>query len=208
MSASKLLVLVGPPGSGKGTQGKRLCEKFRIPHLSTGDILRKAKAEGTALGRIVGPIMDRGGLVSDDLMVQVVRERLLEPDCRKGFLLDGFPRSVPQAEALEQITAENQSQLDAVVELRVDRHELMKRLLNRFSEMANPRPEDQPEAIPHRLDLYDRITAPLLSWYGARGKLLTVDGLGTMDEVFERVVAGLKGMGGRSVQSDSSARSV
>jgi adenylate kinase len=194
MSASKMLVLVGPPGAGKGTQGALLCDYYCIPHLSTGVILRRAKAEGTALGRIVGPIMDSGGLVSDELMVQVVRERILAPDCRKGFLLDGFPRSVPQAEALEQITLESSRPLDAVIELRVERHELMKRLVNRFDELDNPRPEDRPEAVPHRLDLYDRITSPLLGWYGERNKLLTVDGLGSQDEVFQRIITGIAAM--------------
>lgn len=194
MASSKLLVLIGPPGAGKGTQGKLLCQYYCIPHLSTGAILRKAKAEGTELGRIVGPIMDSGGLVSDELMVRVVRERILAPDCRKGFLLDGFPRSVPQAEALDQIMAESGRMLNAVVELRVEREELMRRLINRFDELDNPRPEDRPEAIPHRLDLYERITTPLLGWYGDRGKLLTVDGLGTMEEVFQRVIEGIAAM--------------
>ncbi len=194
MAKSKLLVFVGPPGAGKGTQSKRLCQYYCIPHLSTGVILRKAKAEGTELGRLVSPIMDRGGLVGDDLMVEVVRERILSPDCKRGFLLDGFPRSIPQAEALERICQEQSRTLNAVVELRVAREELMRRLCNRFDEMENPRPEDRPEAIAHRLDLYDQITAPLRGWYEQRDKLLAVDGVGTQDEVFQRIIEGIARM--------------
>ncbi len=194
MASSKLLVFVGPPGAGKGTQGKLLCKYYCIPHLSTGVILRKAKAEGSELGKNVGPIMDRGGLVSDEMMVQVVRERILAPDCRKGFLLDGFPRTIPQAEALEQICAESKRGVDAVIELKVDRKELMRRVYNRFEEMENPRPEDRPEEMKHRLDLYDKLTAPILDWYSARGKLLIIDGIGTMDEVFQKIVDGIAKM--------------
>jgi adenylate kinase len=194
VAKSKLLVFVGPPGAGKGTQSKRLCQYYCIPHLSTGVILRKAKAEGTELGRLVGPIMDRGGLVGDDLMVEVVKERILAPDCKRGFLLDGFPRSIPQAEALERICEEKLHPLNAVVELRVAREELMKRLCNRFDEQDNPRPEDRPEAISHRLDLYDQITAPLRGWYEERGKLLPIDGVGSPDEVFQRIIDGISRM--------------
>lgn len=196
MASSKLLVFVGPPGAGKGTQSKRVCQYYCIPHLSTGVILRKAKAEGTELGRVVGPIMDAGGLVSDEMMIQVVKERVSAPDCRRGFLLDGFPRSVPQAEALERICAQQERPLNAVIELRVPRAELMRRLCNRFDEQDNPRPEDRPEAIAHRLDLYDQITAPLLGWYEGRGKLLTVDGIGTEDEVFQRIKDGVARLSG------------
>lgn len=186
-----LLIFIGPPGAGKGTQSKRLCDRYRIPHLSTGDILRKAKAEGTELGKVVGPIMDSGGLVNDQLMIQVVDERLHQPDCRCGFLLDGFPRSLPQAEALDGLLASKHQKLNAVIELHVPREELQRRLVNRFAELANPRPEDRPEQICHRLDLYEKITAPLLRYYRGRQLLLTVDGLGSTDQVFERIIGGL-----------------
>lgn len=194
MASPKLLVFVGPPGAGKGTQSRLVCQYYCIPHLSTGAILRKAKAEGTELGRIVGPIMDSGGLVSDELMIQVVRERISAPDCRRGFLLDGFPRSIPQAEALERIGLEQARPLNAVIELQVPRDLLMQRLCARFDDGDNPRPEDRPDAISHRLDLYEQITAPLLGFYRARGKLLTVDGTGSPEEVFHRITEGIAGL--------------
>ena len=186
-----LLVFIGPPGAGKGTQSKRLCQRYEITHLSTGDILRKAKAAGSELGRIVGPIMDSGGLVNDELMVQVVEESVTRPDCRNGFLLDGFPRSIPQAEALDEMLGDRRQRLTAVIELRVPRAELERRLVNRFYELTDPRPEDRPEAIGHRLDLYERITAPLLEYYTDKRLLLSVDGVGSTDEVFSRITGGL-----------------
>lgn len=186
-----LLVFIGPPGAGKGTQSKRLCERYEITHLSTGDILRKAKATGTDLGKIVAPILDSGGLVDDHLMIRVVEEAISRPECRKGFLLDGFPRSIPQAEALDELLAGRRQRLTAVIELRVPRAELERRLVNRFYELTDPRPEDRPEAIGHRLDLYERITAPLLEFYTEKRQLLSVDGVGSTDEVFSRITGGL-----------------
>ena len=187
-----LLVFIGPPGAGKGTQSIRLCETFKIPHLSTGNILRNAKADGTELGKIVGPIMDAGGLVSDELMNQVVADRIARDDCRSGFLLDGYPRSIPQAHSLDNMLADRKQKLLAVIELHVPIAELERRLINRFSELDDPRPEDQPEAIPNRLKLYEQVTRPLLDYYSAKKILVRVDGLGSPDDVFNRIETGIK----------------
>ncbi len=181
------LVLIGAPGSGKGTQSALLCSHFGIPHLSTGEILREAKRLGTPLGQRVAPIMDSGGLVDDTLMLDVVRERLERPDCQQGFLLDGFPRTLPQAHALERLLHELNWTLQAVVELRVSTAELERRLINRYHEMENPRPEDQPAAIAKRLELFENLTKPILSYYREAGLLRTVDGMQTPDEVFQRI---------------------
>ena len=187
-----LLVFIGPPGAGKGTQSLRLCKTFKILHLSTGNILRNAKADGTELGKIVGPIMDAGGLVSDELMNQVVADRIARDDCRSGFLLDGYPRSIPQAHSLDNMLADRKQKLLAVIELHVPIAELERRLINRFSELDDPRPEDQPEAIPNRLKLYEQVTRPLLDYYTARKILVRVDGLGSPDDVFNRIETGIK----------------
>ena len=187
-----LLVFIGPPGAGKGTQSLRLCKTFKILHLSTGNILRNAKADGTELGKIVGPIMDAGGLVSDELMNQVVADRIARDDCRSGFLLDGYPRSIPQAHSLDNMLADRKQKLLAVIELHVPIAELERRLINRFSELDDPRPEDQPEAIPNRLKLYEQVTRPLLDYYTAKKILVRVDGLGSPDDVFNRIETGIK----------------
>jgi adenylate kinase len=186
-----ILVFIGPPGAGKGTQASRLADHFQIVHLSTGDILRAAKSQGTELGKIVAPIMDSGGLVSDELMVQVVRERITNDDCAGGFLLDGFPRTLPQARALDEMLEGRKKKIDAAVELCVSDDELTKRLLNRYHQLANPRPDDLPEAIPTRIMLYKTETAPLTDYYKKQNLLVAVDGVGTLDEVFERIVDGL-----------------
>lgn len=186
-----LLIFIGPPGAGKGTQSLRLCQRFSIPHLSTGDILRKAKSDGTELGKIVGPIMDSGGLVSDELMVEVVRERTTQTDCAEGYMLDGFPRSIPQASEFDKLLERRQQKLNAVIELHVPYDELRRRLIGRFHQLKDPRPEDQPEAIEKRLKLFEAITQPLRKYYTERNLLLTVDGIGTPDEVFERILQGL-----------------
>ncbi len=186
-----LLIFIGPPGAGKGTQSLRLCQRFSIPHLSTGDILRKAKTDGTELGKIVGPIMDSGGLVSDELMVEVVRERTSQCDCEKGYMLDGFPRSIPQASEFDKLLESRRHKLNAVIELHVPYDELRRRLIGRFHQLKDPRPEDQPEAIEKRLKLFEDITQPLRKYYTERNLLLTVDGIGTPDEVFERILQGL-----------------
>jgi adenylate kinase len=179
------IVFIGPPGAGKGTQSVRLARYLKIPHLSTGDILRAAKKAGTDLGKIVGPIMDSGGLVGDELML----ERLSSDDCANGFLLDGFPRTVPQAAGFCKHLEEKGQRLDHVIELRVADVELRKRLEARFQDLRDPRPDDHPDAIPRRLNVYHNETSPLLGFYSRLGGVLkTVDGLGSMDNVFERIL--------------------
>ena len=184
------IVFIGPPGAGKGTQSARLAKHLGLPHLSTGDILRKAIRDGTDLGLQVGPIMRQGKLVSDELMLGVVSERLDQEDCDNGYLLDGFPRTVPQAIAFDQLLADRGTAIDHVIELRVPDEELRSRLESRFRELESPRPDDRPEAIPKRLNVYHTETSPLLNFYTGHGQVLkTIDGTGTMDTVFQRIVA-------------------
>lgn len=172
------LLLVGPQGSGKGTQAKRLAAVHGIPHVATGDILRAAVAERTPLGRRVQPILERGDLVPDDLMIGLIRERLAGED---GFLLDGFPRTLPQAEALDAMLAELGKPLDAVLLLDVSDEVALARLLGRQREEG--RSDDTPDAIRNRLRLYHELTEPVLERYRAAGLLVEVDGERTMDEV-------------------------
>ena len=186
------IVFIGPPGAGKGTQAIRLAAHLNIPHLSTGDILRAAKQAGTELGKKVAPIMAAGGLVSDELMLGVVDERLAEGDCRNGYLLDGFPRTIPQAEAFAEMLSSQNSCLDCVIELRVDDDELKKRLELRFHQLDSPRPDDMPEAIPRRIEVYHRETKPLLEFYSQTdGLLKSIDGSGSIDDVFERIIGSI-----------------
>lgn len=185
------VVMIGPPGAGKGTQSVRLAEYLEIPHLSTGEILRAAKNAGSELGKIVAPIMDVGGLVDDDLMVNLIKERLSDEDCEDGYLLDGFPRTVPQAEAFQDFLEETEQAVNHVVEMQVDDEETTKRLIARFHEMKDPREDDRPEAIPVRLKAYHSETSPLIEFYSQEkfeGVLKPIDGIGTMDEVFQRIV--------------------
>lgn len=171
------LVILGRQGSGKGTQCALLVDHYAIPHISTGDMLREAVAEGTEFGQMAKVIMDRGDLVSDDIIVGVVNERLAKDDAIAGFLLDGFPRTVGQAEALAAIAAPN-----VVVNLDVPTDLVLERML------ARGRADDTAEAITRRLELYEEQTSPLTSYYDALGVLVTVDGVGEVDEVFARVV--------------------
>jgi adenylate kinase len=183
------IVFIGPPGAGKGTQSARLARYLNIPHLSTGEILRSARKAGTDLGKIVGPIMDSGGLVGDELMLDVVAERLVADDCANGFLLDGFPRTVPQAKAFDQFLASKSMKIDHVIEMRVADVEIIKRLEARFRDLKDPRADDHPESIPRRLHVYHTETSPLLGYYSRRGGVLKkVDGLGTVDTVFDRIL--------------------
>jgi adenylate kinase len=181
------LILLGPPGAGKGTQAQRLVHRHGIVQLSTGDMLRAAVKAKTPIGRKVEAIMARGELVPDDVVVAIVSDRIDEPDARRGFILDGFPRTVAQAEALERLLAEKKLRLDAVVQLKVDEGALLKRLASRIADMrakGQPvRPDDNPEALKTRLDVYRTQTAPLIAFYEKKGLLKSVDGMAAIDAV-------------------------
>lgn len=177
------LVLLGPPGAGKGTQAKILVEKHGIAHLSTGDILRAAIAEGTALGVAAKQVMDRGELVSDDIMNGIVSERIDAEDCRKGFILDGFPRTIAQAEALDGILADKGVVLDGVIELQADEDTLVQRVLKRARETNGERADDTEEVIRKRLHVYRNQTEPLVVFYKQKGLVQTIDGLAPIEAV-------------------------
>src|SRR6516225_5617549 len=181
------LILLGPPGAGKGTQALRLVAKYGIVQLSTGDMLRAAVKAGTAIGRQVKEIMDRGSLCPDDVVVEIVAERIAQPDARKGFILDGFPRTVPQAEALDRMLEQRGIALDAVIELKVDEAALLGRIETRVAGMAARgealRPDDNPESLKKRLDAYRAQTAPLTGYYAGKGMLSAVDGMAAIDDV-------------------------
>ena len=163
------LVLLGPPGSGKGTQAALLTQKYRIPAIATGDILRAQVEAGTPQGQQVRSYLDRGELVPDQLVVAIIRHRLSEPDTEAGFILDGFPRTVPQAQALDAMLAELQRPLDAVLYLQVDRQSLQDRLGQRH------RQDDRPDIVDHRIDVFLEQTAPLIGYYRDEGKLRLID---------------------------------
>lgn len=182
------IILLGPPGAGKGTQARRLEERHGLAQLSTGDMLRAAVAEQTELGRRAGELMERGELVPDDVMCGIVADRLSRPDVvEHGVLLDGFPRTTPQADALESITAAGGG-IDVALNLDVPIAEVMRRMLDRG------RSDDTVEAIERRLALYEEQTEPLLEWFAARDLLAVVDGVGNTDEVFGRVREVLEGV--------------
>jgi adenylate kinase len=203
-----IVVLVGPPGSGKGTQAAHLCEKFGIPQISTGDMLRAAKKSGTLDPKYLA-IMDSGKLVPDEAILELIDVRLREEDTQPGFLLDGFPRTVPQAEGLDRLLASLGKKVDRVIQLDVARPLLMERLVNRrmdtrngqiYHLIYNPPPadaplehrkDDQPETVSTRLDTYDQLTAALLPYYESKGLLRRVDGVGKTDEVKERLLQAL-----------------
>ena len=200
-----IVVLVGPPGSGKGTQAKIVCERFGIPQISTGDMLRAAKKNGTLDSELLR-IMDSGGLVPDATVIGLIDRRIEEKDCVPGFLLDGFPRTVPQAEALGGLLSDRKRALDAVIQLDVDRSMLVERLTNRRTDkrtgqiyhlIYNPPPpdadlehraDDQPETVGKRLDAYESMTAALLPFYEKKGLLKRVDGVGSTEEVNKRMM--------------------
>ena len=181
------LILLGPPGAGKGTQAQRLVSKHGIVQLSTGDMLRAAVRAGTPVGLRAKDIMDRGDLVPDDIVVAIVADRIDEPDARKGFILDGFPRTVAQAEALDRMLREKGLSLDGVVELKVDEGILIRRIESRIREtLARGEPlrkDDDPQVLKTRLDAYRRQTAPLIEYYRDKGMLRGVDGMAPIDEV-------------------------
>ena len=181
------LILLGPPGAGKGTQSARLAGQFGIPQLSTGDMLRAAVKAGTPIGVKAKAIMDAGQLVSDEVVVGIVADRIGEPDARRGFILDGFPRTVAQARALDAMLAAKHLKLDAVVELKVDERALLARIGKRAADMAaaggTVRADDNPESFKIRLDAYKAQTAPVSDYYAGRGALKTVDGMAPVADV-------------------------
>jgi len=217
------LVLLGPPGSGKGTQGERVQTALDLPRLSTGDMLREAVAHGTELGRRVAPIMAAGELVPDEIVVGIIRERTEKPDCARGFILDGFPRTIPQADALERMLTERGTSISLVINVEVADEVLVRRCVGRrlcsnkecgaiyHVDTKRPtregvcdvcgsplvhRPDDREEAVTERLKAYHTQTEPLEGYYAQRGTLRGVDGVGTPDEVFERVLGVVKPLAG------------
>jgi adenylate kinase len=180
-----MLVLIGPPGSGKGTQCKRLLAHLAIPHLSTGELLREAKSQDSQLGRTAAQYMDQGKLVPDSLVLELVAERLTRPEFASGCLFDGFPRTLEQARSLDASLAARGTPLSHVVELKVDEQEVIGRLLKRAQ--IEGRADDNAETIRQRMQVYQRQTVPLLDYYRKQGVLVAVDATGTPDEVFGRI---------------------
>jgi adenylate kinase len=185
------LILFGPPAAGKGTQAKRLVENRRMVQLSTGDMLRAAIASGSELGKRVAGIMERGELVSDDIVIALIEERLPETEAAGGAIFDGFPRTLAQAQALDLMLKGRGKQIDLVVRLKVDDEALLQRVAGRFAESG--RPDDNPESFKVRLAAYNNQTAPLLPYYENQGKLTEVDGMGTIDQVARVIDEALDG---------------
>ena len=186
------LILLGPPGAGKGTQAKRLEDKYGFVQLSTGDMLRAAVAAGTETGKKAEVIMARGELVPNEVVVGIIADRIEQPDVAKGYILDGFPRNVAQAEALDEMLKGKGSALDAVVELEVDDSILLKRIETRAAEtVGGARADDNAEALAKRLKVYHEQTAPLSAYYKGKGRLKAVDGMKEMDEVTRQIEAAL-----------------
>jgi adenylate kinase len=211
---AKRVVLLGAPGAGKGTQAKMLIGKYKIPQISTGDILRKAVADGTPLGKEAKVIMDQGGLVSDKIVLGLVEERIKQPDCKGGFILDGFPRNTAQAEALDKMLVSMGAPLNFALNIDVDMNDLLKRLTGRRTckkcqQMYNiffsapkkggvcdkcggelfQRDDDKEETIKKRLDVYQKQTAPLIEYYSKKNIMKTVMGVGSIDDIFKKVTA-------------------
>jgi len=206
------LILLGPPGSGKGTQAKLIVEKYGIPQISTGDMLREAVAKGTELGKEAKKYMDAGQLVPDEVVIGIVKERLQEPDCEKGFILDGFPRTIPQAEALDKMLDELGKKIDAVINIQVPEEEVVKRIVNRrtckkcgavYHLIYNPpkednkcdkcggelyqRDDDKEETVRQRYKVYKEQTEPLVDYYSKKGVLYNIDGTKSIEEVFNEI---------------------
>ncbi|HQT46839.1 MAG TPA: adenylate kinase [Acidocella sp.] len=215
------LILLGPPGAGKGTQSKLLETRYRVAQISTGDMLRAEVKAESPIGLEAKSVMDSGKLVSDDLIIRMIGERIARPDCANGFILDGFPRTVPQAEALDALLHDTKVDLDAVIELKVDEKVLVERISGRFScakcgagyhdsfkQPKHPgvcdvcgstefirRPDDKAETVHARLEAYNAQTAPILPYYRSKGRLRTVDGMAEMNEVEAQIEAVLRSVG-------------
>ena len=212
------VVLLGAPGAGKGTQAKMLIDRFKIPQISTGDILRKAVADGTPLGKEAKVIMDSGGLVSDKIVLGLVEDRIKQPDCKNGFILDGFPRNTVQAEALDKILSGMNMPLTVALNIDVDLNDLLKRLTGRRTckscqQMYNiyfspskkegvcdkcggalfQRDDDKEATIKKRLDVYQQQTAPLIDYYSKKKIMKTVAGVGSIEDIFKKAVAAIEG---------------
>lgn len=207
------LVLLGPPGAGKGTQAQRLVNKHGIVHLSTGDMLRAAAAAGTPVGQRAKAIIEAGQLVPDEVVVAIVADRIDQVDARRGFVLDGFPRTVPQAEALDRLLADRGLKLDGVIELKVDEGILLKRIETRVADMTargeKVRADDNPDVLRGRLEAYRVQTAPLTAYYAGKGLLMAVDGMAPIDDVtvaINAVLAPVKGTTRRKAKAAKSAK--
>jgi adenylate kinase len=184
------LVLLGPPGSGKGTQAVRLKEHLQVPHISTGDLLRAEVAAGSALGREASAVMARGELVSDEILLGMLESRFSRDDTRGGFILDGYPRNLAQADALNALLERIGQPMDAAVQLDVPTELLVERIAGRAQ--AEGRADDTPESVRTRLKVYSEQTAPVVDFFRQRGKLSVVDGVGSLDEVFTRIISALQ----------------
>src|ERR1700748_533644 len=207
------LILLARPGSGKGTQAQRLIHRYGIIQLSTGEMLRAAVAAQTPVGLKAKDIMAGGGLVPDDVVISIISDRLDQPDMAKGFILDGFPRTVPQAEALDDLLKHKHIKLDAVVELRVNESALLNRVETRVAEMQargeEVRVDDTPEVLTRRLAAYRSLTEPLIHYYSERRKLLTVDGMMTIEQVTReigRILAAIEAADAKAAEKRASAR--
>jgi adenylate kinase len=206
------LILLGPPGSGKGTQAQRLVQRYGIVQLSTGEMLRAAVAAETPVGLKAKDIMASGGLVPDDVVVGIISDRIEQPDAAAGFILDGFPRTVPQAEALDELLKDKHMKLDAVIELRVNESALIDRVETRAAETRargeEVRVDDTPEVLTKRLASYRSLTEPLIHYYSERRKLMTVDGMMTIEEVtreIDRILTAIGAAETKSARSKASA---
>ncbi|MDR9388866.1 MAG: adenylate kinase [Wenzhouxiangella sp.] len=183
------LVLLGPPGSGKGTQATLLKERLNIAHISTGDLLRAAVAAGTPLGKIAKATMDAGELVSDELVLELLEERLSAPDVANGYILDGYPRNLAQAKALDELLDRLQQRIDRALALRVDEDQIVERLAERASQQG--RTDDSEEVVRHRMRVYEEQTAPVANHYANKGLLTEIDGMGSIETINQRLVDAL-----------------
>ena len=182
------LILFGPPGAGKGTQAKILIERFNIVQISTGDMLREEVKSGSDLGKLAKEIMDKGNLVSDEIIMSMIKKRITKPDCENGFILDGFPRTYNQAVNLDTILNSLNLKIDKVIEINVDENLLLQRILNRASENQSTRDDDNSEILKNRIIVYKKDTLPVLEYYRKLNKLFTVDGMQNIEEVSKNIL--------------------